>query len=295
MERVVVVIGLLLLGGGLTPGTGLAQEPAWVWPLDEPPKVSRPFAPPASRYGSGHRGADLPGEVGAVVVAAGPGRVSYAGLLAGRGVVVVVHGDLRTTYEPVTASVPVGSSVEAGTPIGQLEPTHAGCPATACLHWGLRRGEDYLDPVRLVDRGPARLLPLGDAAAPGAPPGFGGAPVPGGEAAGPGPASSIPSAAGPEPGGSDPAADEPGSDERAGEDRGTGPAPDGWALRAAQLPLDLAAVAVLVAGLALVVRRWPGPGHPAGGGSAAHAPDDSAGPDALVLQLDAERLRRRAG
>jgi hypothetical protein len=253
---------------GPATGPAVAETPAWLWPLPGPHEVSRPFAPPASRYGSGHRGADLPGEVGSVVVAAGPGRVSYAGLLAGRGVVVVVHGDLRTTYEPVSASVTVGTSVDAGAPIGRLEATHAGCPAAACLHWGLRRGEDYLDPVRLVDRGPARLLPLGDAAAPGAPPRSGGAPVPG---------------------------DEPASDDPVGEDRGTGPAPDGWALRAAQLPFDLAAVAVLVAGLALVVRRWPGPSHPAGGGSSAHAPDDSAGPDALVLQLDAERLRRRAG
>jgi hypothetical protein len=261
-------------------GPAVAQTPAWLWPLPGPHEVSRPFAPPASRYGSGHRGADLAGEVGAVVVAAGPGRVSYAGLLAGRGVVVVVHGDLRTTYEPVTASVTVGTSVDTGAPIGRLEATHAGCPAAACLHWGLRRGEDYLDPVRLVDRGPARLLPLGDAA------------VPGGEAAATGPAVPVPvpSAARPEPGGSEPV-----GAESASEDRGTGPAPDGWALRAAQLPLDLAAVAVLVVGLALVVRRWPGPGHPAGGGSSAHAPDDSAGPDALVLQLDAERLRRRAG
>ena len=97
--------------------------------------------------------------------AAGAGRISYAGLLAGRGVVVVVHGALRTTYEPVTASVGLGSAVAGGEVIGTLEAGHAGCPAPACLHWGLRRGEDYLDPLRLVEPGPVRLLPVGPAAA----------------------------------------------------------------------------------------------------------------------------------
>ena len=44
-------------------------------------------------------------------------------------------------------------------PIGTLVPGHAGCPADACLHWGLRRGDTYLDPLRLlVVR--VRLLPL---------------------------------------------------------------------------------------------------------------------------------------
>ncbi len=88
--------------------------------------------------------------------------MSYAGLLAGRGVVVVDHGDLRTTYEPVTASVTVGQLVDAGAAIGVLEPGHDSCPVSACLHWGLRRGETYLDPVRLVEAGPVRLLPRDD-------------------------------------------------------------------------------------------------------------------------------------
>ena len=36
------------------------------------------------------------------------GRVSFAGRIAGRGVVVVGHGATRTTYEPVAAEVSVG-------------------------------------------------------------------------------------------------------------------------------------------------------------------------------------------
>ena len=173
MSRVIVLV--LLAGCWLTAGPALAGPvvgpPTWVWPVDGPRAVGRPFAPPASRYGSGHRGADLVSTPGALVRAAGAGRVSYAGLLAGRGVVVVVHGALRTTYEPVTAAVRVGSEVAGGQAVGRLESGHPACPAPACLHWGLRRGEDYLDPVRLLQAGPVRLLPLnGAAASGGAPP-----------------------------------------------------------------------------------------------------------------------------
>lgn len=132
----------------------------WVWPLSPPHVVSRPFQPPATAYGAGHRGVDLVGVTGDPVRAAGAGVVSVAEMLAGRGVVVVVHDGLRTTYEPVTASVAVGESVSAGEVLGHLEAGHAGCPVAACLHWGLRRGEAYLDPLSLVGRGRVRLLPL---------------------------------------------------------------------------------------------------------------------------------------
>jgi hypothetical protein len=152
---------VLLLGAGA--GRAHADRGPWQWPLAGEPVVSRGFAPPAVRYGAGHRGVDLAAAPGAAVRAAGAGRVSYAGLLAGRGVVVVVHGALRTTYEPVSAAVAVGEVVDDGEVVGRLEAGHAGCPVQACLHWGLRRGEDYLDPLLLVQRGPARLLPLGDA------------------------------------------------------------------------------------------------------------------------------------
>lgn len=153
------VLVLIWLGSGVA--AAAADAGPWTWPLGGPHEVSRAFDPPASHYGIGHRGVDLPGVAGQDVRAAGAGRVSYAGLIAGRGVVVVVHGELRTTYEPVTAVVSVDDVVEAGQPIGTLDDGHLGCPFEACLHWGLKRGEDYLDPVGLVERGPARLLPLG--------------------------------------------------------------------------------------------------------------------------------------
>jgi murein DD-endopeptidase MepM/ murein hydrolase activator NlpD len=73
---------------------------------------------------------------------------------------------LRTTYEPVEAQVPVGRRVTRGTRIGELATGHAGCPAPACLHWGLRREDtahasrEYLDPLGLLRRMPIRLKPV---------------------------------------------------------------------------------------------------------------------------------------
>ena len=68
-------------------------------------------------------------------------------------------GGLRTTYEPVQPTVAAGQAVARGSPLGSLLTGHAGCPAEACLHWGLRRGEAYLDPLTLLRPPRVRLLP----------------------------------------------------------------------------------------------------------------------------------------
>ncbi|WP_207400709.1 murein hydrolase activator EnvC family protein [Actinomadura roseirufa] len=138
--------------------TGAPGPGAWRWPLGPPaPKVVRAFSPPAVPWGAGHRGVDLAARPRQRVLAAGPGRVSYAGRLAGRGIVAVDHGVVRTTYLPVRPSVQVGRKVSAGTPLGILESGLNHC-MTPCLHWGLIQGRTYLDPLTLVTR-KVRLLP----------------------------------------------------------------------------------------------------------------------------------------
>ncbi|MYX16893.1 peptidoglycan DD-metalloendopeptidase family protein [Streptomyces sp. SID8374] len=151
------------------------------------PAVLRGWDPPATPYGPGHRGADLAARPGDAVLAAATGRVSFAGRVAGRGVLVVeLAGSgappLRTTYEPVRALVDRGDQVVAGQPVGVLEAGPFHC-ASGCLHWGLRRGEAYLNPLTLLPpgllrRGPSRLLPVFGVPEPGAGPG--GVPEPGG-------------------------------------------------------------------------------------------------------------------
>ena len=136
----------------------------YTWPIT-PVSVVRRFHPPPEPWLAGHRGVDLAGSVGAPVLAAGSGTVVFAGVVAGRGVVSLAHpGGLRTTYEPVRAErLKVGDAVARGQPIGTLDGGHAGCPAAACLHWGLKHGERYLDPLALLGYGRVRLLPLSGA------------------------------------------------------------------------------------------------------------------------------------
>ncbi|MDT4992540.1 MAG: hypothetical protein QOH97_2432 [Actinoplanes sp.] len=151
MPVLVTLLLLLLVPPPATP---------YVWPLAAP-HVVRPFDPPPQPWLPGHRGVDLAGAGAQEVRAAGAGTVTFAGDLAGRGVITITHADgLRTTYEPVTPAVPVGRRVVAGQPIGALVPGHPGCPSATCLHWGLRQGDAYLDPLALLGRGPVRLLPL---------------------------------------------------------------------------------------------------------------------------------------
>ena len=154
------VLACLLLGAGPALAAG-GQPAAWVWPLAGTPQVARRFDPPPQRWAAGHRGVDLLARAGAVVRSAGAGSVTYAGLLAGRGVVVVAHADgTRTTYEPVVATVRRGDQVGAGQPLGRLAVVGGHCVPLVCLHWGRRRGAVYLDPMLLLRPGPARLLPV---------------------------------------------------------------------------------------------------------------------------------------
>ncbi|MEV5816253.1 murein hydrolase activator EnvC family protein [Streptomyces mutabilis] len=160
------------------PGVGRLLEPgvpepgvpavARGWPVGDRPAVLRGWEPPADPYGPGHRGVDLAAQAGAPVRAVAAGTVSFAGRVAGRGVVSVelaATGDppLRTTYEPVAVSVKKGDEVAAGEVLGTVEPTGSHC--TGCLHWGLLRGDVYLDPLSvlppwLLSGGPSVLLPV---------------------------------------------------------------------------------------------------------------------------------------
>ncbi len=134
---------------------------SWQWPLAPPIRILRAFSPPPLPWSPGHRGIDLAALPGQPVYAAGPGQVTYAAHLAGRGVIAITHPTtLRTTYLPVTPSVHLGQTVHAGQRIGTLEPTPAHCAPATCLHWGLLRADHYLNPLLLLCHPPIRLLPL---------------------------------------------------------------------------------------------------------------------------------------
>ena len=150
----------LLLPAGLTQAIPAHAAGKWDWPL-KPARLSAGFDRPPQNWLPGHRGVDLVGQAGDQVLAAGNGVITFAGLVAGKGVVVIKHGSLRTTYEPVSALVAVGSKVRVGEVIGTLAVGESHCSSqttVSCLHWGLIRGEKYLNPLSLVQKR-VKLLP----------------------------------------------------------------------------------------------------------------------------------------
>ncbi|MCB7137689.1 murein hydrolase activator EnvC family protein [Cellulosimicrobium marinum] len=179
----VLTLALLLLVGAPYPADARQEPPvtvrsaapdgAWLPPLDRPAGalgVVAPFDAPAQDWLPGHRGVDLAAAPGERVRSPAAGVVTFAGPVAGRDVVVVLHdGGLRTSLEPVTGTVRPGTRVDRGAPVGTVQappgtPTssaHGGHCAGVCVHWGVRRGERYLDPLGLLgDRPPIVLLPL---------------------------------------------------------------------------------------------------------------------------------------
>jgi hypothetical protein len=160
MKLIPQLLATVSLAITTTPLAAAAAPPAAGWPLQPRPEVVRGFELPAKPWLPGHRGIDLLGAPGQPVLAATSGTITYAGQLAGRGVVVVSNGARRTTYEPVVPAVTVGTAIQPGTVIAHLSAAGSHCSPRACLHWGLLQGKQYLNPLTLVPDRPVRLLPL---------------------------------------------------------------------------------------------------------------------------------------
>ncbi|MEP7178039.1 MAG: M23 family metallopeptidase [Pseudonocardiales bacterium] len=176
MTGAVLALGcaVLVLAGPPAPGPAQVPAPApasahatpvlaYRAPVVGAVAVIRPFQAPPGPYAAGHRGVDLVTAPGDAVLAPGSGRVRFAGVVAGRGVVVIEHPDgVSTEYEPLSVTVTAGEPVRRGQPIGRVGGSHGTCPPSGCLHWGARRDGTYFDPMTLlVALGPVRLLPWG--------------------------------------------------------------------------------------------------------------------------------------
>lgn len=124
-------------------------------PVDAP--VLDPYREPASPYAAGNRGIDYGTASGDPVRAAGAGTVVFAGPVAGSLHVTILHPDgLRTSYSFLaTVAVAVGAAVPGGAVVGV-----AGGP----IHFGVRAGDDYLDPARVIGgtfESTVHLVPVG--------------------------------------------------------------------------------------------------------------------------------------
>ncbi len=150
VRRLLVALTTVIL---LTPDGAAHAQPCWSPPVDA--LVVDPFREPECRWCPGNRGLEYGNQVGAAVTAVATGRVSFAGTIAGVVYVVVRHGDgVRATYSNLRSETyDVGDLVVRGSTIGR---------AAGRVHFGLRAGEQYLDPApylgRLVHR--PRLIPV---------------------------------------------------------------------------------------------------------------------------------------
>ena len=97
---------------------------------------------------------------GGPVTAPESGTVSFVGVVADRPVLTIDHGNgLRSSLEPVRSTLRKGASVAKGAVVGTLLAGH--CGPSPCVHWGVRREEEYLNPLSFIlDLRPSVLLPL---------------------------------------------------------------------------------------------------------------------------------------
>ena len=142
-------------------GLELVPSARWAWPV-HPVRIVAPYVAPAHRYGPGHRGIDLAASDRAEVRAPADGVIAFSGDIAGRGVVTIDHdGGLVTTLEPVAGEPAVGERVEKGQRIGAASVGGHASPGT--IHFGVRLGGDYINPLLLLGELPrAVLLPCCD-------------------------------------------------------------------------------------------------------------------------------------
>jgi murein DD-endopeptidase MepM/ murein hydrolase activator NlpD len=142
---------LLVAGGGVT-----TPSERWLWPVDEPRAIVRPYVAPATPWGSGHRGIDIEA-ASTLVYAPADGVIHFAGLVVDRPVLSISHaGGVLSSFEPVTTTLAAGDVVRRGDVIGTLEPGH--CRVVLCLHLGARIGGEYVSPLLFLGGVPRSVL-----------------------------------------------------------------------------------------------------------------------------------------
>lgn len=127
----------------VNPTSASAERAGWQWPVSGERSIIRDYDAPSSAYAAGHRGIDLPVTVGTNVVAPVESVVSFAGVIAGRGILTLRTGDIQISFEAVDAHVHEGDHVTAGEVIATSS-TGTHCE---CLHVGVRKAGAYLSPM----------------------------------------------------------------------------------------------------------------------------------------------------
>ncbi|MEX0833277.1 MAG: M23 family metallopeptidase [Actinomycetota bacterium] len=145
------------------PASGTPAFGGYDWPVEGP--VIGAFDSPDSPFSAGHRGIDIAVPSGTEVLAPSPGKVAFAGPVAGSLFVSVDHPDgVRTTYSWLSSvAVRRGQEVGTGDVLALTGWGHA-ASSTPHLHFGARYGGEYIDPLSLLNEigvsGFIRLAPM---------------------------------------------------------------------------------------------------------------------------------------
>ena len=122
-----------------------------------PPVVLHAYRPAAHDWLPAHRGVDFATHRGQAVRAVRAGTVVVSRMIAGRPVVVLRSRGIRFTFEPVSGTVAVDTRVARGQVIGHVA-TGGHC-GDACLHWGAKTADGYVNPLRFLRSAPV-LKPM---------------------------------------------------------------------------------------------------------------------------------------
>ena len=136
-----VALGIVSFGAPAASAAG-----TWLWPVSGP--VLEAFDPPATPFGSGHRGIDIAVPIGTPIHAPAPGTVTFAGKVGGHVFLTIDHGGgLESTYSWLSAlSVRKGDQVTAGALVAWSGPGHP-AEVEPHLHMGAKLYDVYVDPL----------------------------------------------------------------------------------------------------------------------------------------------------
>ena len=153
LRTLAALVVVAALTAAATPASAEPPVVEYGPPVDGP--IIEAFDAPAHDYAAGNRGVDFAAAPGEEVRAAAAGEVVFAGQVGGALHVVVRHADGLRSSLSFLADVTVrrGQEVLAGDVVGV---------AAGPVHFGIRAGEQYLDPTEFLRGGEpeVHLAPL---------------------------------------------------------------------------------------------------------------------------------------
>lgn len=133
----------------------------WIKPIKSG-KLIKEFDPPDEKWLAGHRGVDYLSEENETIYAPANGTISFSGVVANKPVVTIDHGVLKSTFEPAISDKKVGQEVKKGEEFANVsfgsDKSNSHCSIEKCLHWGVKNGDNYVNPLSKLNCCPIILV-----------------------------------------------------------------------------------------------------------------------------------------